>query len=173
MNFDPDEPMDNHLLQLERELFSLTPVETPRRFVSQLEREVTLPVSPMPVARRISAQHRVITPFRWQRIVVPAAAAVVVVSVLNRQGGGYAPNTVDAAVNHAPSARNPMSSPADMLLRSRQMNTGYMMMTEQSPLQNVNWSSSPNQYWVNPETHSSPTTPLVLPRRETVPVSFH
>lgn len=173
MNFDPNEPMDNHLLQLERELFSLTPVEAPRRFASQLEREVGLPAGPVAVARSTSPQHRIIVPFRWQRIVVPAAAAVVVVSVLNRQGGAYAPNSLEAATNQASAAPKPvMSSPASVALRSRQMNTGYMMMTEQSPLQNVNWSNNPNQYWVNPETHYS-STPLVLPRRETVPVSFH
>lgn len=184
MNFDPNEPMDTHLLQLERELFSLTPVEAPRRFVSRLEREVSVPVGPVPVVRRTAAASRIIAPFRWQRIMVPAAAAVVVVSVLNRQGhnGAYAPALTDAVPNEARSSTpKPYSSPASMALRnSRPINSGYMMMTEQSPVQSVNWSASPNQYWVSPaaEAPYAPAaatlaTPMVLPRRETVPLSFH
>lgn len=169
--------MDNQLLQLERELFSLTPVETSRRFVSQLEREISVPGCPVPVARRLASAHpRIIAPFRWQRIVVPAAAAVVVVSVLNRQGDGYSTLALDGAPSQtlAPSAQKPLSSPASVALRSsRPMNTGYMMMTEQAPLQNVNWSVAPNQYWVNSETPHQTTAPMVLPRRETVPLSFH
>jgi hypothetical protein len=179
--------MDTHLLQLERELFSLTPVEAPRRFVSQLEREVSVPAGPVPVARRTAASApRVIVPFRWQRIVVPAAAAVVVVSVLNRQGhnGAFAPALTDAVPNEARSStpQRAFSSPASAALRSRPINSGYMMMTEQSPLQSVNLSTSPNQYWVapsqEPQQQYAPAvtttgTRMVMPRRETVPFSFH
>lgn len=177
MNFDSEEPMDHQLLQLERELFSLTPVETSRRFVSQLDRELSAPACPVPVARSLAAHSaRIIAPFRWQRIVVPAAAAVVVVSVLNRQGNGYSTLALDGAPSQAsaPSAQKILSSPASVALRSnRPMNTGYMMMTEQAPLQNVNWSVAPNQYWVNSEAPHHTPAPMVAPRRETVPLSFH
>ncbi|MDB6133506.1 MAG: hypothetical protein JWM59_1749 [Verrucomicrobiales bacterium] len=178
MNFDSEEPMDNQLLQLERELFSLTPVETSHRFACQLEREISVPACPVPVARTLAASHpRMITPFRWQRIVVPAAAAVVVVSVLNRQGNGYSTLALDGAPPQAaaPSAPKIFSSPVSVALRSsRPMNTGYMMVTEQAPLQNVNWNVAPHHYWVNPETpHQTTSPPMVSPRRETVPLSFH
>lgn len=172
MNFESNEPMDAHLLQLERELFSLTPVETPRYLAVELETQVAVPV--IPVARRTPASHqRIAVPFRWGRIVVPAAAAVVVVSVLNRQGNGYPPSAVGNSRNGQTSvAASKSANTAASLLRASRPMSSYVMMSEVSPLQNVNWSPNPNQYYVNPESHSS--AQLVLPRRETMSVaSFH
>ena len=45
MNSNPEEPMDSQLLQLERELFSLSPVETPRHLAARLDQQVSGPVS--------------------------------------------------------------------------------------------------------------------------------
>lgn len=171
MNFESHEPMDAHLLQLERELFSLTPVETPRYLSIELDTQVAAPV--IPVARRTPPSHqRIAVPFRWQRIVVPAAAAVVVVSVLNRQGNGYAPSPQISSLGQSSVASSKSSHASASLLRpSRPMNS-YVMMSEVSPLQNVNWAPNPNLYYVSPEAHSS--SQLVFPRRDTVPVvSFH
>lgn len=82
MNPDPDEPMDSQLLQLERELFSLSPAEAPRPFSARLDRRIVDVISPTTAApsKTIAVEKRLrIVPFQWRRVALPAAAAVVVV----------------------------------------------------------------------------------------------
>src|SRR5690606_38767581 len=85
MNLETPEPMDNSLRQLERELFSLTPVDPDRRLTACLERAVCAPAQ---IPRRAPAAASGTTlPFKWKRVVAPAAAAVAVVAVLSGTEG--------------------------------------------------------------------------------------
>ena len=93
---EPTEPMDPSLLKLERELFSLSPVETPRPLVTRLQDRVMGPVG---VERRVDGRNNVrVGDFKggallgvaaagandgqrvipWRKFVLPAAAAAVV-----------------------------------------------------------------------------------------------
>ena len=124
MNSDPDAPMDTQLLQLERELFSLSPVETPRHVASRLDRQVLGPVG---IRRRVMGSAKII-PFHWRRIVVPAAAAVVVVSVLHHLDQPSTHASGVAQSNPAfPSPASPVSSQDRAPVT---LNSGYVLRAE-------------------------------------------
>ncbi|MDB6070482.1 MAG: hypothetical protein JWL81_1653 [Verrucomicrobiales bacterium] len=168
--FYSDDPMDTKLLQLERELFSLTPAEAPRSLVCRLDRHLTAPTqvgrSVVPAARSTPPN---VTVFQWRRIVVPAAAAVVVVSVLNRMDGtpSSMAQTASAAGLRAPASGQP--APAV----SQVQNSGYVLRAEPVYFSPGVWDSVRHQYWVQPGTPAA-SQPMNVPRRQSlVPVSFH
>ena len=139
MNSDPHAPMDTQLLQLERELFSLTPVETPRHVASRLDRQVLGPVS---IGRQIAASPKVI-PFQWKRIMVPAAAAVVAVSVLNHLDTP-ASRSSDVAQS------NPGFLPrADGQVRMSPSN-GYVLRAEPVLISPGTWQGIQQHYFIQP-----------------------
>lgn len=159
MNPESEEPMDTQLLQLERELFSLTPVETPRGLATRLHRELMAPVglADLPAASRV-------VPFRWQRIVAPAAAAVVVVSVLNRFDNlpAASPGTTPPGFGTAAkSARPPVVE-----------GTGYVLKAEPVFVNPAGWEAMEHQYWITPQMGAAGYPPS---RRQgfIAPVAFH
>ena len=161
MNSNPEEPMDTQLLQLERELFSLSPVETPRHLAARLDRQVSGPVS---LGRQTVVQR--VVPFRWRRIVAPAAAAVVVVSVLNRVDSPSSLSPGFGQIN--PGTPLPVAAPpmAD--------NTGYVLRAEPVFVSPAGWQSTEHHYYIQPGGQVFPGGSSAFRRPAGIaPVVFH
>jgi hypothetical protein len=167
MNDEPLNPglntdtMDTQLLQLERELFSLTPAEPPRFFNYKLTRRLD---SPTQLSRDIAVQ---VTPFRWRRMVVPAAAAVVVVSGLNRLEGPVAATAANASQAGGQVPSQPTAAPLQKTPR-------FVLKTEPFFLNQPVWQGVENQHWI--PSGSNLETRAGEPRRHpsaVVPVLFH
>ena len=77
MNSEFSDPLDASLLQLERELQSLTPLAPSRQLVQ------TLNACMAPVAKNVPATK--VHSFPWRRMVTPAAAAAAAVAVMSVQ----------------------------------------------------------------------------------------
>jgi hypothetical protein len=137
MNSNPEEPMDTKLLQLERELFSLSPVETPRHLAARLDQQVSGPVS---LGRQTVVPRAV--PFRWRRIVAPAAAAVVVVSVLNRWDSPSSLSPGFGQTNPVTPSPPPALPVADI--------TGYVLRAEPVFVSPAGWQSTEHHYYIQP-----------------------
>lgn len=165
MNSDPDAPMDHQLLQLERELFSLSPVETPRHLAARLDRQVAAPVS---IGRQtVASASGKVVPFQWRRIVVPAAAAVVVVSVLNHLD---TPAARPAGVAQS----NPVSP--DAIPRRPtvvETPTGYVLRSEPILINPGTWQTMEQHYFLQPAADA--VSGYNTPQRSTgiAPVVFH
>ena len=164
MNSHPDAPMDTQLLQLERELFSLTPVETSRHLALRLDR---LALGPVAVGRQVAVPAKII-PFHWRRIVVPAAAAVVVVSVLN-----YLDQPAISASGEAQSNRSSPTSDATFRPAPVSLNNGYVLRAEPILLGPGNWQGMEQRYIIQPgngrpEGYNTPQRTSGI-----VPVVFH
>ena len=144
MNFDPDVPMDTQLLQLERELFSLSPVETPRHLASRLDRQVQGPVS---IGRQVASDATKLLPFPWRRIVVPAAAAVVVVTVLHRldQPSSQSPGLAKTNSGYPSSALHSGRAPVTLT-------NGYVLRAEPIMVGPGNWQGMEQLYLIQPGT---------------------
>jgi hypothetical protein len=154
------EPMDTQLMQLERELFSLTPVEAPRYLRCALDGQLDTGV-PRTVA--LPAQ---VVPFKWRRIVVPAAAAVVAVSVLNHT---TSPSRSIPSDNAQAGVRA-LGRPAVPVL---EQTTGYVLRSEPVYVNPVSFDAAGNQYFIRQE--GAPAVQFSVPRRQSalMPVSFH
>lgn len=162
-----DEPMDTRLLQLERELFSLSPAAPPRGLVSRLDDHLSQPTV---IERRVVAQ---VIPFRWSRIVVPAAAAVVVVSALSRMEG---PRVMGASqLTAQPGARqiNPtvMAAPASL----QRTSSGYLLKEEPVLVHPLQGEWLQHQYWIQPSGPAANHYPPagMLRASDSVPLNFH
>ena len=158
MNSDPDAPLDTQLLQLERELFSLSPVETPRHLASRLDRQVMAPVC---VGRRIASSAKVI-PFQWRRIMVPAAAAVVVVSVLHHLDAPSKSGSGVAQANPAFPVRSPGHLPVTVT-------TGYVLRAEPVLIS----PGMQQHYFIQPPAGSGPGYHIPPRTAGFSPVVFH
>lgn len=155
MNAEPEEPMDLHLLQLERELFSLSPAEAPKRLTVRLDRQICGPACLTGVGR-ITDSSRVV-PFRWRRIAVPAAAAVVVVSVLNQFD-----HSRPALPGFAQAGPGSRASGTARLPASQ--STGYVLKTEPVYVNPVGWEAAPSHFYINGDNESGIS--LRQPRRQ-------
>lgn len=85
MNASDSDPMDAGLLQLERELFSLTPAVPPRDLCAQIECAVFAPVAataPVPAPR----SRFLLSPVLKKAAVPAAAAAAAVIGVFAQRG---------------------------------------------------------------------------------------
>lgn len=160
----PHEPMDTQLLQLERELFSLTPMEAPRHLASLLDQQLTSAVTPRPATVHPAA----VLPFRWHRIVVPAAAAVVVVSVLNRMDHPTGLITDSAVANPGMRSDAPVATPA------HQVNSGYVLKAEPLYFHPTQGEGTSRQFYIQSGASDGHRNHDVAPRRlEVMPSSFH
>jgi hypothetical protein len=165
MNAEPEPPMDLHLLQLERELFSLTPSEAPRCLTVRLERQLTMPVVAHQVQRSVTGP--TVVPFRWRRIAVPAAAAVAVVSVLHQID--HSRPTYSGLAQTNPGVARPPVQPSI----SVSTGTGYMLQTEPVYVSPAGWEPSPYQYYIGGEEEAG-IRPSQLRRQGAVEsVVFH
>ncbi len=185
-SFPFQETMDSRLLQLERELFSLTPAETPRCLASRLDGHLMAPLpvarplaggalpvarplagGALPVARPLAVG--AVVAFRWRRMVVPAAAAVVVVSVFYRLEGhsGADPALAQQAGLRSAGPKSTAAVPAAAL------STGYVLRAEPVYASPVGWEAAEHQYWIQPGSQSGLI--LSLPQRSSsvLPASFH
>ncbi len=155
-DFNPlNEPMDSQLLQLERELFSLSPVETPRCLASRLERQLVPACS---VGKALASVPQNVVPFRWRRMVVPAAAAVVVVSVLNRMDGPSGFTQTAMAQPGLRSSGSPAAAPKVEQTR------GYVMKSEPVYVSPVGFETTEHQFAIQP--NGQPGIRLSVPRRQ-------
>lgn len=158
-----DEPMDSRLLQLERELFSLSPTAPPRGLVSRLDCNLAQPVG---VERRVVSQ---VVPFRWSRIVVPAAAAVVVVSVLSRMEGPSTPSfPVTAQAGTRQISPSGLATPVAV-----EKTVGYLMKEEPFLLHPDSWEALHLQYWTQSGQENHYPQPSLRRASLSVPLSFH
>ena len=96
MNSEFSDDMDFSLLQLERELQSLTPMAPRADFVQSLK------TSMEPVPRLVQPAR--ITSFPWRKMVAPAAAAAAAVAVLSVEHNRRTTRPAPAAVNEIASA---------------------------------------------------------------------
>ena len=141
MNSDPDASMDSQLLQLERELFSLSPADPPRHLVLRLDPQVTSPVG---IGRQVVVLPKVI-PFQWRRMVAPAAAAVVVVSILNHlDQPAVSPGSM-ADLNAPSSTSSPQSGRAAVTLTN-----GYVLRSEPILIRPGTWQATEQHYFIQP-----------------------
>lgn len=164
-DFNPlNEPMDSQLLQLERELFSLSPVETPRCLASRLERQLVPACS---VGKNLAPVASNVVPFNWRRMVVPAAAAVVVVSVLNRMDG---PSGFTQTAMAQPGLRS-SGSPAAAPKVERTM--GYVLKSEPVYISPMGSEMMEHQFLIQP--NGQPGIRLSVPRHQSavIPAVFH
>ena len=158
MNSDFSDSLDASLLQLERELQSLTPLPPSRQLVQTL----TARMDPVP---RIVAAAKVHT-FPWRRMVTPAAAAAAAVAVMSVQhhrraglAGKGAPTAEDEA---APAIRwepMPMRSEYRALL-----NAGHGLNELDEPGQQYLLNSTDHHEWRNAADNSS--IRLTIPRQQ-------
>jgi len=155
MNAEPEEPMDLHLLNLERELFSLSPAEAPKRLTVRLDRQICGPVCLSSVGLNTDSSRAV--PFRWRRIAVPAAAAVAVVSVLNHID--HSRPALSGFAQTGPGSR----APGTLRVPASQ-STGYVLKTEPVYVDPVGWEAAPSHFYINGENENGIS--LSQPRRQ-------
>ncbi len=180
MNVDPSEPMDSSLLQLERELFSLTPSEPDRRISARIESEIFPPVQ---IQRRSAAPLRQPS-FQWKRVVVPAAAAVAVVAAISRNdsspvyGRNVAANAGDNTISPAAANRARMGAVTlQPVSQSREFRSardqGLVFGEGNNPSRAFSLETTDHHFWRNEQDNSS--IQLSIPRQESmlVPVNFH
>ena len=166
MNSDPDASMDTQLLQLERELFSLSPVETPRHLASRIDRQVLGPVG---IVRHTEGPPTIV-PFPWRRMAVPAAAAVVVVSVLHHLDRPIGKSVGLAGSNSASPAAATESRRSSVTLTN-----DYVLRTEPVLIRPGTWQATEQLYFIRPSPGSSFGSGYNAPQRASgfTPVIFH
>lgn len=191
MNSDSPEPMDTPLLQLERELLSLTPVRPDSDLISRLTACVEADAGccrvPLRAHRRRAAANPRPGPFPW-RVVTPAAAAVMVVAVigqndrLSRTGlsvrtGGDRTAGASTAVNSLPATpeivvREMIPAGFQREIQSMQ-DHGYSWNGGPSPSHQFSWRVLDHHVFQSPD--NSGRIRLSIPREEraSVPVNFH
>ena len=100
-------------------------------------------------------------------MVVPAAAAVVVVSVFYRLEGNSGASPSLAQQPGQRSVGPPAATPPVGL------STGYVLRAEPVYVSPVNWEAADHQYWIQPGSQSGLI--LSLPQRSSavLPASFH
>ena len=142
MNSDSFDDMD--LLQLERELQTLTPAAPRREFVQALQARME------PVPRLVQPAARIYS-FPWRRMVAPAAAAAAAVAVMNLDGPRRTPRPVTVAANESVTW-----TPMPMLPQYRALlNEGYVL-NENMQFVPPGYNSIFNgQVWRGPADHSA------------------
>lgn len=160
MNSESSDSMDASLLQLERELQSLTPLAPSREFVRTLKARME------PVPRNVSANK--VHAFPWRRMVTPAAAAaaaVAVMSVQNYRRAAFAgkPASGDEATPAIRWEPMPMRSEYRALL-----DAGYVLNGNDEPVQQYYLNSMDHHEWRNAADNSA------IPRQQrfVMPASY-
>jgi hypothetical protein len=157
---------DAALLQLERELKSLTPLAPSRAFMQRL----TLVMDPASVpTATVSAQpaNRVIG-FPWKRVVTPAAAAAAAVAVMSitqqRRGNAHAAGGGPAADDEA--APTIKWTPMPMKKEYRQLvDNGYFVDENNVLRHNMSVNAVEHHEWRNSDGNS---IRLIIPSQERI-----
>ena len=154
MNSDTFDDMD--LLQLERELQTLTPVAPRREFVQALKARME------PVPRLVQPAARIYS-FPWRRMVAPAAAAAAAVAVMNRDGPRRTPRPVTVAANESVQAVT--WTPMPMLPEHRAMlDEGYVLDQDLDFVLPGHHSVYSGRVWRVPADHSAMR--VTMPQQE-------
>ena len=157
MNSEFSDSLDASLLQLERELQSLTPVAPSRQLVQSLKARME------PVPKNVQANK--VHSFPWRRMVTPAAAAaaaVAVMSVQNHRRNLAGKGTSIAEDEAAPAIRwepMPMRSEYRALLKA-----GFVLNDLYEPEQQYLLNSMDHHEWRNASDNSS--VRLTIPRQQ-------
>jgi len=166
MNSESSDSMDASLLQLERELQSLTPLAPSREFVQTLKARME------PVPRNVPANK--VHTFPWRRMVTPAAAAaaaVAVMSVQNHRRAGLAGKSASGPGDEATPAIRwepmPMRSEYRALL-----NAGYVLNGNYEPEQEYLLNSMDHHEWRNAADNSSVRLTIPRQQRFVMPASY-
>lgn len=155
---------DAALLQLERELKSLTPVAPSRALMQRL----TLVMDPAaaPSITASSPSNRVLH-FPWKRMVTPAAAAAAAVAVMSltqqRRGNAVAGGNAGGAEDEA--APTIKWTPMPMKKEYRNLvDKGYFVDENNVLRQGLSLDALEQHEWRNPQDNSS--IRLIIPKQE-------
>jgi hypothetical protein len=170
MNPDFSEPMDPALLQIERELQSLTPATPGRDLLSSLQARME------PVPRNVpAAQANKVLAFPWRRVVTPAAAAAAAVAVMsfqNHRRTALTDNSDEVAVNeNGVSAIKWEPMPMRSEIRAF-LDAGYVLNENFEPVQPVVMNRVDHYEWRNPMENASLRVVVPRPQRFLVPAGY-
>ena len=172
MNAAFSDPMDASLLQIERELQSLTPAAPTRALVRSLTERME-PATP--IARRTAPVNKVHF-FPWRRMVAPAAAAAAAVAVMsiqnNRRGNAVA---TDKTAATPPDEAPPTIKWEPMPMRSEyraMLNNGYVLDNTMAPVQEFYMNRLDHHEWRNAADNSSIRLTIPRQQRVTIPADY-
>lgn len=167
------EPMDAGLLQIERELRSLSPIAPGRTLSEMLAREVAGETE-VAVAGRVN---RVVAgQFPWRRVGVPtaaaAAAAVFVLPSAERPvetvAGGIR-SAEEARPGHAPISWVPMPPRSEYRLVD---GSGVLLINEPAPMMEYQLEQTEHHEWRNPRDNSLIRMSIPRQQRVLLPASY-
>ena len=166
MNSEFPDSLDASLLQLERELQSLTPVAPSRELVQSLKARME------PVPRTVAANK--VHSFPWRRMVTPAAAAAAAVAVMSVQNGRRAALT-GKSIAGAEDEASPAIRWEPMPMRSEYralINAGYALNDLYEPAQQYLLNSTDHHEWRNAADNSSVRLTIPRQQRFVMPASY-
>jgi hypothetical protein len=163
MNSDFDDSMDASLLQLERELKSLTPAPPPHEFVRALHARMESG------AQASSSTSNKVHAFPWRRVVTPAAAAAAAVAVMSIQSGRRAtaggPGKSSVAEGGGNAAAAIKWTPMPMRSEYRALlDAGFALNEDFEPVQQFLLDRVDHHEWRNPANNES--IRLTIPRQD-------
>jgi hypothetical protein len=168
MNHEFQDPMDAGLLQLERELRSLSPAATPRLLEESLAAAMAADAAPQAVDGR---PHSPAAPghFPWRRMAVPAAAAAAVVFAIppssQPKSAGSAPAPSRSATAATTPAINWVPMPARREFRILN-DQGALILSEATPMLEYQIEQTEHREWRNPRDNS--LIRMTIPRQQRV-----
>jgi hypothetical protein len=179
MNHEFQDPMDTGLLQLERELRSLTPASTPRHLedglaaaISDSQSEAAHPIDTTP--RNQSAPGH----FPWRRMAVPAAAAAAVVFAIppasqpqpKPPANPPAPARSTTAATTAPAINwVPMPARREFRILNDQ---GFLILSEATPMLEYQIEQTEHREWRNPQDNSLIRMTIPSQQRVLLPAAY-
>ena len=182
MNPEFDDSMDAGLLQLERELSSLTPAGASRLLAERLTEAVEGARSGSAALTALPRATGRATVFPWRRVMLPtaaaAAAAVFVLPEASRRGmQPVADDTVPPALPDGAVAKagDPAIRWVPMPRRSEYRvvdNAGLVLTDETAPLVEFRVRQMDHHEWRNPEENSSIQLSIPREQRVVLPASY-
>lgn len=177
MNHESPDPMDTGLLQLERELRSLTPASTPRHLDDVLA--AALSDSPPEAGHFIAPGPRnqsVPGHFPWRRMAVPAAAAAAVVFAIppasqpRNPASPPAPARSTTAATTAPAINwVPMPARREFRILNDQ---GFLILSEATPMLEYQIEQTEHREWRNPQDNSLIRMTIPSQQRVLLPAAY-
>lgn len=165
MNNDDSEPMDASLLQLERELLSLTPAAPGPDLLSALQARLE------PVATRHAAppQANRLQSMPWRRVVAPAAAAAAVAVMTVQSHRRATAGSNGLAVEKENTAPTIKWEPMPMKREYRAwLDAGYALNDNMEPVRQMLMNTVDQHEWRSAAGNSS--VRLIIPRQQRVPL---
>jgi len=168
MNSEFTDPMDASLLQLERELRSLTPAPPGRDLLRSLQAHM----GPGVPASQVNKVHT----FPWRRMVTPAAAAaaaVAVMSIHNNRRVTAATGEKSNAAGQANTAAAIKWEPMPMRSEYRALlDAGYVLNENYEPVQQFLMNRLDHHEWRNPASNASVRLTIPSQQRFLVPAGY-